>query len=123
MPRQDTTCQHGAASDVKVGILGNFQSFVWPWAVGALDCSRLTVFERSATTCSQQWLHASTDHWSPHQRTLPAPKEREKKAAGNRDVARPFFLLAGLAAQAALTYWTIRTEIDRRMDGWMEWVP
>lgn len=87
-------------------------------------CSRLTVFERSATTCSQQWLHASTDHWPPHQRTLPLRQKRGKK--GSRQQGRGeafFFLLAGLAAQAALTYWTIRTEIDRRMDGWMEWVP
>lgn len=102
-----------------MGILGNFQSFVWPWA---LDCSRLTVFERSATTCSPQWLHASTDHWPPHQRTLLRQK-RKKKGSRQQGRGEAFFLLAGLAAQAALTYWTIRTEIDRRMDGWMEWVP
>lgn len=48
--------------------------------------------------------------------------KREKKKKGSRQQGRgeAFFLLAGLAAQAALTYWTTRTEIDRRMDGWMD---
>lgn len=127
MPRQDTTCQHGAASDVKVGILGNFQSFVWPWAVGALDCSRLTVFERSATTCSQQWLHASTDHWSPHQRTLPLrQKRKEKKRQQATGTWRGLFSF-GRAGCPGGTDLLDHPHRNRSEDGWMdgpmEWVP